>query len=282
MRLRRMKGDAGSVAVLVAAAVPLLAATLLVLVDVGRLAFLRARLQVAADRAAVAGAAAIAHDLNRIAAANFRLHRAFSDLAADFASDTQQDERTARQRIERYEAAREAALEEVDEVAGRLPQRARSVADATLKANLPQAEAGYLLPGVPRLRDDVEESQWERLEYGSIEGPSFIDPESVASGGYRALSHLIKERSADAVIALAATAEVRPLLLDAWGGSSVRVLAASAGQAFGGAAEIFALKDAEELAEAEEQLDDEGSDALYRSALMPPWVGDQLAAGGIP
>lgn len=264
------------------AAIPLLAATLLVLVDVGRLAFLRARLQVAADRAAFAGAATIAHDLNRIAAANFRLHRAYKDLAADFSSDTQQDERTARQRIETYEAARDAALEEMDASARQLPQRARQVAAAALEANLPVAEATWLLPGVPRLRDDADASQWETLEYGSVEGPSFIDPESVERGEYRALSHLIKERSSDAVIALAASAEMRPLLLDAWGGPSMRVQATSAGQAFGGAAELFALQDAEELAEAEAMLDDEGTDSLYRSTLMPPWAGDELTAGGIP
>lgn len=282
MRLQRIGSDRGGAALLVVASIPLLAATLLVLVDVGRIAFLRARLQVAADRAAFAGAASIAHDLNRIAAANFRLHRAYRDLAADFSADSQQDERTARQRIETYEAERDRALEEMGQTASRLPQRARHAADATLKANLPEAEASYLLPGAPRLRDDAEASQEEVLEYGSIEGPSFIDPESVKQGEYRALSHLIKERSADALIGLAASADVHPLLLDAWGGSSMRVLAASAGQAFGGSAEIFALKDAEELAEAEALLDDEGSDDLYRSTLLPPWVADGMAAGGIP
>ena len=66
------------------ASIPLLTAALLLIVDMGRIALTRARLMAATDRAAYAGAASLAHDLNQIAASNWEIHKAYRDLRKDF------------------------------------------------------------------------------------------------------------------------------------------------------------------------------------------------------
>lgn len=281
MHCGRMTRASGSVALLVALSVPLMAAALLIVVDLGRIVMMRTRLAIASDRAATAGAATIANDLNRIAVANWRLHRAFRDLQSDFESDSQQDEATAQQRIRAYEQIRDAELETMDTIATALPARAHAIALATLEANAPGAAVSILDPASPRLRDDLEEDQYEELTYGAVEGPSSIDPESVKEGTYDALRLLVKERSQDAFLAITAGAEVDPLIVSALPDAAIRVRATAAAQAFGGSVEAFAEKETQDLAAAEMQLSSEGGDDLYRSALLPPLVADYLQAGGV-
>jgi Putative Flp pilus-assembly TadE/G-like len=270
MRPSRQLNERGTIAALACLAIPLLAAVLLLIVDLGRLAVARARLQVAADRAAYAGAASYAASLDRIASANWRLHKASRDLARDFATQSQQNRAAAEERISAYEAARDEALSEIDATFDAMDDRAAHAAKSTLAANAPlSAGEAFADNGVQLDADADRDRQWETASYDVITGPSWIDPESTEVGTYEALSYLTKRRGPDAAIAVSATLPVKPLLLQAAAGVPIEVRAASAAQAFGGSVEAFALTEVETEEEAEAAIDEEGFDGLYRAARVP-------------
>ena len=266
MRLSRMKDERGSVAAFFLLAMPLMVAMLAVVIECGRIALARARVQAAADRAAFAGAAVVADGLNRIAAANWRIHRAWRDLDRDFRSDTQQDA---------------AAFEEIEATRSGLVPRARALALATLSRNAPQA-AGAAVPRVGVVLDDDADpdAQWGRVEFGRPNGgPIFTDPENVESGGFDALKFLIKRPASDAVLGVVAAQRVRPMLLGRMLGVGVEVRGAAAAQAFGGSMELFARRTTETVDEAEAIVGEDGSDDLYRAALVPMWTLGEAGEG---
>lgn len=280
MRLSGVKGKEGSVSVLTMMAIPLLVAGLAVVIEVGRIALARARLQAAADRASFAGSAAVAHSLNRVAAENWRIHKAWRDLSRDFSADTQQDHEAARQRFTRYEAERDAAIDAMEEVRSGMADRVRQISSGLLAANAPEAEGTILPPPDIELLDDaVPAEQWGRPGYGSVTGPLYTDPEGVESGAFDALKFLVKRRAPDAMVGVAARQRVRPVLLKRILGEGVEMRAVSASQAFGGSIEGFARKETESLEEAESEVGEDGSDGLYRSALVPAWTLGAIGAG---
>lgn len=281
MRLSRMNSERGSIATFFLIAMPLMVAMLAVVVECGRIAVARTRVQAAADRAAFAGAAVVANGLNRIAAANWRIHKAWRDLDRDFRSDTQQDAEAAGQRFARYEAERDAAFEEIEATRDAMVPRARAISLATLAANAPRSE-GAAVPRVDvALDDDADpDAQWGRVDYGRPSGgPIFTDPENVESGGFDALKFLIKRPASDAVLGVFAAQRVRPMLLGRMLGAGVEVRGAAAAQAFGGSIEGFARKEMGAIDEAEEAIDDGGNDALYRAALVPMWTLGEAGKG---
>lgn len=273
MRLSRIDCDRGGVAVFFVLALPLMVASLIVLVDIGRIAVARARLQAACDRAAYAGAASIAHSMNGIAAANWRIHKAFRDLRDDFAADSQQEEAAARQRIDEYEGRRDAELAAVREILDAMEERSRAATVGVLEANAPGASAEFLYEGVTPPAEDIDpDVQSEEVDYSYISGDIFIDPEDVEGGSYEALKYLIKESGAEARVGLIATTRVEPLTLGTFIGDGIDVQSFSAAQAFGGSIEEFAEQGAEGIDVAEGWVTDDGYDALYRASLVPGWT----------
>jgi hypothetical protein len=270
MRLSRVRGKRGGVAVLVMIAVPLLTAMLLLLIDVGRLAVARSRLQAAADRAAYAGAASLAHSLDRIAVANWDLFKAYRDLEEDFDRGDNQNRDAARERIRAYEASRDEALTTVEQTQSTMEERAESAAASTLAANARTSSETISASANPSLDAEADrEAQWRMLTYSDITGTSYIDPESVEEESYEALRYLVKRRAPDAAVAVEATTEVRPLFLQAALGDALQVRAEADAQAFGGSAEDFALRETDTAEEAAAEIDDGGYDALYRATLIP-------------
>lgn len=272
MRLSGMKGEGGSVAVLAFAIVPAFILLLSAVIWIGQLIVARARLQASADRAAYAGAASLAHSLNCIAGSNWNIHKSYKDLVRDFKADTQQNKGAAAQRYERYQAELNFELGRIGDIVSGMHEGARHVAMSLLLANAPGATSSVSAYGDVVISDSLDpDDQWGDVEYNYVEGPSFVDPEGVDGGSYRALKFLIKESVHGASLGVFAKIDVKPLLLDdVWGG--VPVYAAAAAQAFGGSIRDFALKEADSLEEAEAALSEDGADGLYRAALVPMWA----------
>lgn len=255
------------------AALPLMAAALIAIVEIGRIAVARARLSAAADRAAYAGAASLAHSLNMLAASNRRINESFRRLKADFDASSQQDEDAARQRIARYEAERDSELGEMASVLDAMRARSAGAAAGALAANYPSAFAWHRIAGEVRLRDDLApEEQWERVGYSHIEGDIYLDPEDVEGGEYDALKYLVKERGGDAAIGVFASARVEPLTAGPILSEGIDIYASAAASAYGGSIEDFAIEEVEDSDLAEGWTDEEGYDALYRAALVPKWT----------
>ena len=188
MRLAGINSSRGSVIVLFVAALPLMVAALIVIVEIGRIAVARARLQSAADRAVFAGAASLADSMNSLAASNWRINKSYRDLEEEFNSSSEQNEEAVRQRIEKYEATRDSALEDMSEVLSNMHERSETVAESAFEANYPSASAGFELSGDVRIDEELDRAkQWGELGYNRITGDVFVDPEDVSSGQYAAL-----------------------------------------------------------------------------------------------
>jgi hypothetical protein len=268
MWLRGMNGDRGSVAVLIFAAVPILTALLLLIVDMGRISLARARLQAATDRAAYAAASSLAYSMNELAAADWELHHAYRELRDQFEADSEQSENAARVRIDEYEIRRDGALSEMEFAIQTMGESALGHAESTLLKNSDVTTLDMTFGGEPML-----ETRNEVIDYAYMEGGGgAMDPEKQEEHSYEALSHMVKERSPGTTIGVFATTEVSPLMLGAVAADPVEVHAASAAQAFGGSIEEFALKETDSVEEAEALELEDDYDALYRSSLVPVWT----------
>jgi hypothetical protein len=266
--------ERGSVTVLLFAAIPLMIAALLLVIDMGRIAVTRIKLQAATDRAAYAGAASLAHGLNSIAAENWNIHKAFRDLKSEFAQGTQKDRDTADQRIAAYEAGRDEALSNIQGVLLAMDQQAHETAAYALWANATDPKAEIRITDDIELYDDaLPDEQQETLDYGYVAGGgSFMDPEKVEEESYEAFKYLIKRTDPNMSVGIYATSEVTPLMLGVLAQDPVEVHALSVAQAFGGSLADFADKETDTLEEAEEDTFEEGYDALYRSSIVPVWT----------
>lgn len=268
MWLRGVKNEHGSVAVLIFAAVPILTAMLLLIVDMGRISLARARLQAATDRAAYAGAASLAYSMNEVAATDWELHRAYRDLEELFDTDSQPSEDEANERIGDYENLRDEALFDMESTISNMGGRAIGHAESTLLRNSNISRLDMTFGGEP-----VLDKRNSAIDYAYMEGGAGeMDPEKKEEQSYEALSHMVKERSPNTTIGVFATAEVNPLMLGAIATDSIEVHAASAAQAYGGSIEEFALKETGSVDEAESIEIESGYDGLYRSSLIPVWT----------
>lgn len=269
--LRWAASSPGSVAVLFMIAVPLMAAMLALVIEMGRIALSRSRIEAAADRAAYAGAAALAHGMNQIAAENWRLHKAWRDLDRDFRNDTQMNEQAARRRIAAYEAGYSESVARIRDLQDGMPTSARAAALGTLAANAPAASGQVFNRTEALLSADEEQSQGGLTGWGHVTGTIYTDPDAVEEGSYTHTKFLVKPSSPDAVVGVFAEEAIRPMLLGRLIGG-VKIRASAAAQAFGGSIGEFALKGVGSLEEAEGELTEDGADWLYRAALVPMWA----------
>ncbi len=253
-------------------ALPLLVAALALVVDVGQLVAARARLQSIADRAATAGAAGLAHALDRVAAQNWKLHRAWRDLEEEFGRSSEHDRAAAQEIIRAYEGKRDGALATMNDAMAMACPRAALLARRLAAAHANDAAIEALAVGCSAI-DNAD--RWERVEgavvAAAMEGTSIPEPESVEQERYRGLRFLVR-RSDPARVGVRLRRTVRPLLLPALVGEAVTLSADAVAQAYGGSVEAFAAKGTATLAEAEARLDAARGDALYRFALVPRWT----------
>lgn len=270
MRIRKLKGEFGGVIVFLILIVPIIISIIAALMLIGQIVFARVRLSVAADRAAYAGASSLADSMNRIAAANWGIRKAYRDLEGDFRAMSQQNRNAAQQRFERYSSEVEDHLSTIGDISSGMGDAAREIAEGYLHDRAPAAVHQVSVQSAITLSDSIDpERQHGNPSYDYITGPSFADPSDVDGGSFSALKFLIKESASGPSIVVAAAGRVRPLLLQSTFGD-FSVSAISSAMAFGGSVEGFALKDGDSPAEAESRTAEDGDDNLYRAAAMPP------------
>lgn len=256
IRLSKFRNSKGSVTVLMFFVLPFLVVALLFLVDTGKILVTRARLSIAADRAAYAGAAFLAHALNEIAAANRRIYDAWGSMHEDFLVNTEQNEDAANERFARYEAERDDALDEIEKVIADWDVRAKFILNATLKKNAPEANAEIFAGPEPEISSELDpENQWGEAGYSFVTGENFADPEDTDGGSFYALRFLEKVRAASSFVTLSATQEISGLSLEKIFGGKILIQTSSAAKAFGGSIKDHALG-----------LTEGDYDALYRAA----------------
>ncbi|MBT3182303.1 MAG: Tad domain-containing protein [Deltaproteobacteria bacterium] len=273
MWLRLLKGERGSAAVVLMGALPIMICLMAMVIWIGQVSYIKSRLQIAVDRAAYAGASYMAHALNSISVANWKIYKAYRSLERDFVMESQQNEEAAKQRIDKYEALKNEQIQKISSILGSVEVNVDDIALRLLEANAPgsfgetEVDAGFVVA-----KDVESELQWKELSYNIITGQNFIDPDNVDGGSVNALKYLVKKSAPNASVVVMAKKDITPIILNALVGGDVSVITASAAKAYGGSIKKFALKGGDSIDDAAKSISEEGGDYLYRSAIVPMWT----------
>lgn len=267
MRTLKFGNCRGSSLIILMMTVPVFVAAISAVVLIGQVSLAKMRLQIAADRGAYAGAMSLAKSLNELAAANRTIHRAFESIKNDFASDMQQSQSAARERIDKYQSDIGLEFQKVAKILSLAPDLARAHALAVAMANAPASEIETGINADFAISDRIDpEVQWRRLSYDFVEGSNFADPEDLGHGSFEALSHLIKERRFDGWVAVGTSQRITPLSLsDSYGGDFVATATAAA-KAYGGSIANYALSEHENYQTLPGEI---LPDSLYRAVMIP-------------
>lgn len=282
MRISGVNPERGSITVFFMLSMTLIVLMFALVIDAGRITVARSRLEMAADRAAYAGAAALSHAYNSVAVENWKIHKAWRDLKHDFDRDTQQSVESATQRFHRYEGERDAAFDVIALVQNSMAGHVRETALDVLGENSPAAQGGVVVGNAIPLRDDVAPGEQQgHPSYERVTGQSFIDPVGTEGRSFDALKFLIKPNGPNAVIGVFATQKIKPMLLARFIDGDIEINASAAASSFGGSIEGFARKETDSIEEAEAEISDDGSDGLYHQAIVPMWTLGEAGEGAV-
>ena len=265
MRLFKIN-NGGGITVLFVLLVPVFVSFLMAIVVFGQIAIAKARLQIATDRAAYAGAASLAHSMDEIARANWKIHRSYLDLRHDFETMSQRNESTAKARYDNYNSEAEHHSDEIRDAISRMSDDAHEYAESTFQINSNGGSCDIRINSDISISDSLyPSSQWRTLNYNYIKGESFIDPNGVDGKNFRVLKYLAKKRDSGPTVLVSAIKAIKPLVHI--GNPYIVVRVEAAAMAYGGSISKFALLGGD-------KLDDEGvvgsnSDELYRSTIIP-------------
>ena len=184
LRTRRRKSTtscSGSMSIALAIVAPLLVALLAVVVNVGMLLHARARLQIATDRGVYAGAASIAHDMNRIARANWGIHSEYARLEDWLNGTSEPSEEEINNRFSEARSRQAELFSQIRDINAGMFGRAVEVARSVAAANVPGAEfVPFFEPpddGMMQIGGESDDEHYGFLSGADIEGTTF-DPEN--------------------------------------------------------------------------------------------------------
>lgn len=229
----------GSAMLIMLFAMPFMVVLMALVVDGGRVLLAKARLEIAADRSALAGAGVLAHALNEVTASNLKIHDAAEKLIDDFSRGSEQSLASAQNHYRSYENKKDAELETIGEVLGKTEQRARLVASKTFLANAPQGEAQIGFVERPRILSNLKPDQHKFARYDNVTGSIVYDPTGREGDVFDVLEFLVKDSSRDGIVNVTAKEEIKPMLIGGFVGDSLTIRAEASAAAFGGSVENF-------------------------------------------
>lgn len=279
----------GQVAILALLLLPLLVVMLCIVADVALTVVTKARLQVVADRAALAAAEAQANTLNALGIQNWEIHRHFARHEAHVQGNQHKSEDEIRSQF----AARQAQIDEVraamDAAVADGYARACDAALVVADAEAPWAQMLPLVGGARVIEtsegrrcvaaaplfdfgsDQLRTDQWPELTASYTDGgEGFEDPARVKEVSERLLSYRVKAPGPDQQVAFALRLRSRPpvsYLADWFDDSDVWLQASAAAQPYGGSLERTAFLESDDEAEARALAEDEGWS--YEATLLP-------------
>lgn len=285
----QIRGRSGSYSVLMAFFLPVFFVLIATVINLGNLIDAKVHLQIALDRAMYAGAAKLAHMMNKTAGFAWEYHKRFRDLKRVFSTMSQESREEGESKLNEMEMAQGELLEEMKGIAANIYSEAHKTVYEVLSANIPTGgrwmgqvdykicagrprgvEKAFLCDGVHIFqRDDLAfsliEGESERLNYDYMLG-EFADPNDKGRGGRDVVPYVIKGGMPVAIAGIASIDVGNPVLKSVFG-DKVRIRAASAGQAWGGSIEHFGRLGGEDVEEV--KLGEEGRIYLYHPSLVP-------------
>lgn len=264
-----MRSELGSMSIALAIVTPLLVALLAVVVNVGMLLHARAKLQVAADRGVYAGAASIAHDMNRIARANWGIHSEYARLEDWLNGTSEPSEEEINNRFSEARARQAELFAQIRDINAGMFGKAVEVAGGVAAANVPGVEfVPFFDPpedGMMQIGGQEDDEHYGYLSGADIEGTTF-DPESYdVEAPEEVLKYLEKNDGRSLFFGGWVISQSRaPIFSSLFGGAS-EIAAEAGAQPYGGSIRAFA----EVNPMGDDPPDSSAKQYLYRVAFVP-------------
>jgi len=245
LRTRRRKyatSCSGSMSIALAIVAPLLVAMLALVVNVGTILFARAKLQVAVDRGVYAGAASIAHDMNRIARANWEIHSEYARREDWMNATSERSEGEVAQRFAETRARQSALRGRIRGINSNMYGRAVGVANNVVNANVPSAvfDPFFDAPEEGMMSIGPDDEHYGYISGADIEGATY-DPDSYDVEAPEAVLRFVEKNDGRTLYfgGKASSESPTPIFPSLFGGSTV-LRAVSGAQPYGGSIRSFA------------------------------------------
>ena len=264
-----MRSELGSMTIALAIVTPLLVALLVLVVNVGTLLHARAKLQVATDRGVYAGAASLAHDMNRIARANWEIHSEYARLEEWLSGTSEPSEEEINNRFSEARARQADCFSRILDVNAEMFDRAVEAASEVAAANVPGAEfIPFFEPpedGLMQIGGEDDDEHYGYLSGSDIEGTTF-DPEDYdVEAPEEVLRYLEKNDGRTLYFGGWVISESPAPIFTSLFGGATELAAAAGAQPYGGSIRAFAEVDPL----GDDPPDFEARQHLYRVAFVP-------------
>lgn len=234
-----MKKEKGQIMVFAALLFPAFTALIIFAVNFGFLIFFELKLQMAADRAALAGALRLAEIMNGITEENKIINDAFLNLEKNFKSNSQQSIGECEARVAEMKNIQGEALQNIETMLVSAYEDANAAASEAAQGHFPDVryETLFGLPGdrlfsVGDVRKDIV--------CGNIKG-AFVDPSNVESKNNQGLLEYLYSNREYVALACRISFDFRPPFMKGLFGDSP-IEAVSAAQPYGGSISPFILQ----------------------------------------
>jgi Flp pilus assembly protein TadG len=175
---------------------PVIVLLMAMVINVGHIVDSKIKLQIAADRAAYAGAAKQAKIMNWMSSQNWEIQKKFLDLKEELAKNSTQSVEDGQKRFNTVKQENVIIAELMDRWSDRGMTEAKKVSDAVALANYPNARPMHppLYSPMLTLRNDLDVQQFQKLDWHGMEW-LFVDPKDYKTASDKILTYLIKDNT---------------------------------------------------------------------------------------
>lgn len=175
---------------------PLIVLFMAIVINTGHIVDSKIKLQIAADRAAYAGAAKQAHVMNKMAEKNWEVHQRFEKLKRDIVPNTNKDEEDLKTKVQNADAEITNMVNAMQEWNSKAMAWSYDVSNSVLQANYGRATQNRYGVGQDmfELLTEYETGQHQKLksDFNILEGGLIYEPKTTEDVINIILSYVIK------------------------------------------------------------------------------------------
>ncbi len=178
---------------------PVIVLLMAMVINVGHIVDSKIRLQIAADRAAYAGAAKEAHVMNKMAEMNFKIHERFEKLESDIGPNTNKDAPDLKDKVQNAKTDISNMANAMQDWNAKAMAWSYDVSSAILQSNYSDATQKRYGAGLDMLEllTEYEPGQHQKLksDYNILEGGLIHEPKSHQDVLNIVLSYIVKNQN---------------------------------------------------------------------------------------
>lgn len=269
MRFIGLRDKNGSAVTLLVMLMPLLAIAMIAIINSLYVSGEQRKLDVAANRAAFAGASVIANGLNAIAKDNWRWHEAYRNLKDELDGGSGQSDGERKERVNDYWKSVSDIFGRMSKINAQLFENAAIASRAVLDSNQEKDALVEFGPipgdgGLIRLRYDLNDDQLVDLKFNYVEGSDFTNPFGWAAGNTNVISHLAKDQGIEGLFYAGVVKKIPLPMMPKFFHEPLPLSSQGFAMAYGGSMADFSLTDASDIDEATNL----GGKDLYKPVLL--------------